>query len=66
MMTTDLIEIDMTVVKKIIEGISKPLTYICNLSFQTGTFPHKIKMVKVIMLYKTGSRHHFTKHRPVS
>ena len=36
-------EIDMKVVKKVIEGISEPLTYICILSFQTGLFSNKHK-----------------------
>ena len=34
--STDLNDIDMSLVKLVIEGISKPLTHICNLSFQTG------------------------------
>lgn len=34
--STDCNEIDMKTVKKVIEGLSKLLTYICNLSFQTG------------------------------
>lgn len=33
-------DIDMIVV---IEAIIKPLTYICNLSFQTGRFPDRMK-----------------------
>ena len=56
----------MKVVKKVIEGISEPLTYICNLSFQTGKFPNNMKIAKVVPLYKTGDRHHFTNYRPVS
>ncbi len=38
----------MTVIKRVIEGISKPLTYICNLSFKTGIFPNKMKIAKVL------------------
>lgn len=52
-------------VKHVIDGIVKPLTYICNLSFQTGTFPIKMKIAKVIPLYKTEDKHHFTNYRPV-
>ena len=62
--STDLNDLDMTLVKKVIEGISKPLTFICSLSFQTGTFPNKT--AKVIPLYKTGNKHDFTNYRPVS
>lgn len=47
--------IDMKTVKKVIEGISEePLTYICNLSFQFGKFPNKMKIAKVVPLHKTG------------
>lgn len=46
--------------------ISKPLTFIRNLSFQTGKFPNKIKIAKVVPLYKSGDTHHFTNYRPVS
>ena len=56
----------MSLVKLVIEGISKPLTHICNLSFQTGSFPNQMKIAKVIPLYKNGSKHLFTNYRPVS
>lgn len=59
-------DINMKTVKKVIEGISEPLTYIYNLSFQTGKFPNKMKIAKVVPLYKTGDRHHLTNYRPVS
>lgn len=65
-MSTDCDSIDMTIVKKVIEAIVQPLTYICNLSFKTGNFPKEIKTAKVIPLYKTGDRHQFTNYRPVS
>lgn len=46
--------------------ILKPFPYICNLSFQTGLFPDRMKIAKVIPLYKSGNKHHFTNYRPVS
>ncbi len=64
--STDCDDTDMTAVKRVIEGISKALTYICNLSFQTGTFPNKMKIAKIISLYKSGNKHQFTYYRPVS
>lgn len=64
--STDFNDIDMSLVKLVIEGISKPLTHICNLSFKTGAFPNQMKIAKVIPLYKNGSKHHFTNYRPVS
>lgn len=64
--STDCNEIDMKIVKNVIEEISKPLTYIFNLSFQTGQFPTKMKTAKVIPLFKSGDKHLFTNYRPVS
>uniref|UniRef100_A0A672HNL4 Reverse transcriptase domain-containing protein n=1 Tax=Salarias fasciatus TaxID=181472 RepID=A0A672HNL4_SALFA len=58
--------IDMMVIKKVIIAIADPLTYICNLSFKSGTFPCKMKTAKVIPLYKAGDKHLFTNYRPVS
>ena len=59
-------DIDIKTVKRVITGISKPLAHICNLSFQTGQFPNKMKTAKVIPMYKTGNKHHFTNYRPIS
>lgn len=50
----------MTIIKQVIEGISKPLAYIWNLSFQRGTFSDQMKAAKVIPFYKTGNKHNFT------
>ena len=64
--STDCDGIHMKIIKWVIEGISKPLTYIFNLSFQTGIFPDKMKMAKVIPLFKTGNKHHINNYKPVS
>ncbi len=56
----------MSLVKKIIDGIIEPLKHVCNLSFTMGRFPDKIKVAKVIPLYKDGDKHHFSNYRPVS
>uniref|UniRef100_A0A8C8DB19 Reverse transcriptase domain-containing protein n=1 Tax=Oryzias sinensis TaxID=183150 RepID=A0A8C8DB19_9TELE len=58
--------ITLTLLKEVIEGILKPLVFICNLSFQSGSFPNSMKLAKVIPLYKTGNKHHFTNYRPIS
>ena len=57
---------DMALVKNIIEYVAKPLTYICNQSLKTGIFPDKMKIAKVIPIYKTGDKHVMTNYRPVS
>lgn len=58
--------IDMTLVKQVIDTIVDPLTYICNLSLKSGCFPTKMKLAKVIPLYKSGEKNLFTNYRPVS
>ena len=64
--STDCGGIDMCTVKRVIKEIVQPLTYICNLSFSTGIFPVKMKMVKVIPLFKSGADDNFSNYRPVS
>lgn len=64
--STDCYDIDMKTVNRVIVGISKPLTYIFNLSFRTGQFPNKMKLAKITPLSKTGDHHHFTNDRPIS
>lgn len=55
--STDCDDLDMILVKDIIESVIVPFTYICNLSFSTGTFPNSMKTAKVIPLYKNGDKH---------
>uniref|UniRef100_A0A3Q3QIR5 Reverse transcriptase domain-containing protein n=1 Tax=Monopterus albus TaxID=43700 RepID=A0A3Q3QIR5_MONAL len=64
--STDSDGINMTIIKSVIEGCSRPLTYIFNLSFQKGKFPNCMKTAKVIPLYKCGDRHNITNYRPIS
>ncbi len=64
--STDCDDIDMVILKKVITCIAKPLSYIYNLLFQSGTFLHKMKIAKVVPLFKTGNKHLFTNYRPFS
>ena len=65
-LSTDCNDIDMTLLKKVIDNIVYPLTYICNKSFTEGTFPDDMKTARVIPLFKTGEKNVFTNYRPVS
>ena len=56
----------MIILKKTIDRIIKPLCHILNLSFSTGTFPNRMKVAKVIPLFKDGDKNSFTNYRPVS
>lgn len=56
----------MVIVKKVITEIVKPLSYIYNLSFQSGIFPKDMNIAKVVPLYKKGEKYYFNNYRPVS
>lgn len=64
--STDWNGVDMYIVKEVISAIVVPLTYICNLSFQVGYFPDKMKIAKVIPLFKAGDKKLYTNYRPVA
>ena len=46
----------MVIVKKVISNIVVSFTHICNKSFSSGVFPCKMKVAKVIALYKAGEK----------
>ncbi len=48
----DFNDIDMKIVKKVIHGISKPLTHIFNLSLKNGQFPNNMKLLKSFLYSK--------------
>ena len=46
--------------------LTKPLTFIINLSLETGVVPSEWKVAKVIPLYKSGSQAEIDNYRPIS
>ena len=56
----------MFAVKDSIDLISEPLTHIINLSISTGVVPDKMKIARVIPLFKSGDHGHFQNYRPIS
>ena len=54
------------VLKQIIHAIVKPLVYIFNISLSTGTFPSKLKIAKIIPVFKKDDRHSLKNYRPIS
>ena len=57
---------NMSMITTIINEIVKPLTHICNVTFQTGVFPNQMKIAKVIPVFKAGDKCVFTNYRPIS
>ena len=58
--------IDPYVVQKIIPQIANQLAHIFNKSLQTGIVPDKLKIAKVIPLYKNDNPELFKNYRPIS
>ena len=58
--------ISMGTIKQCINCIISPLTSIFNLSITTGALPDKMKIARVIPLYKSGAHNVFTNYRLVS
>ena len=54
------------IIKKVSNEIIKPLTMIFNLSLSTGLFPDKLKIAKVIPIFKKDDPTVFSNYRPVS
>ena len=63
---TGLDGISINVLKLAAPEIVSSITYICNLSFKTATFPAKWKEAKVTPLHTGGSRHDCSNYRPIS
>ena len=48
------------------EALAGPLTHLINLSFKHSTFPKRLKIAKVIPLFKSGPRKNLDNYRPIS
>ena len=58
--------INAKVLKSTYNAISEPLVHIVNLSLSQGLFPNKLKLARVIPLYKNDNAMFVTNYRPVS
>ena len=59
-------DIDMKVVKKIIDNICHPLSVVLNKCLNNGVFPDKLKIARVIPVFKSGSQEVLSNYRPIS
>ena len=64
--STDYDQISSDLLKRINEYIHKPLTYIVNKSLSSGIFPNKLKIAKVIPIFKKDDAHLCNNYRPIS
>ena len=54
----------MHIVAKVISVISKPFAHICNVSFKTGVFRCRMKIAKLIPIFKSGAKMDIGNDRP--
>jgi exonuclease III len=59
-------DIPITVIKRVLPTIIKPLTHIINSSLISGQFPKKLKIAKVIPIFKKGNMKDPACYRPVA
>ncbi len=52
-------------IKDTIDAIALPLTHIINLSFTSGIVPQKMKIAKIIPIFKSGKHTLFNNYRPI-
>jgi Reverse transcriptase (RNA-dependent DNA polymerase) len=64
--TLDLNCISMNLVKKTINCISRPILHIFNCSLTTGIVPAKMKIAKVVPIFKSGDSSDVNNYRPIS
>ena len=57
---------NISLLKASINSIAKPLTCIINQSLKTGRFPSKLKVAKIIPIFKKENEHDFNNYRPIS
>ena len=58
--------IPIRLLKKIINYIAEPLTYIINKSFTLGTFPDQLKIARVTPIFKKGEHTNPSNYRTIS
>jgi hypothetical protein len=58
--------ISASIFKAILPEILTPLTALFDKSLETGVFPDKLKIAKIIPIHKTGDKSKVSNYRPIS
>ena len=64
--SSDFEDISMGTVSKVVSVICKPLARYCKFSFRTGVFLSRMKIAKVIQMFKSGTKTDVTNYRSTS
>ena len=59
-------QIPISVIKSVSKSISSPLASLINHSVANGIFPDRLKVAKVIPIYKSGDKSQISNYRPIS
>jgi len=54
------------ILRTTVGSIAEPLSRLINCSLSTGFFPPKLKICKMIPVFKDGDKHSFSNYRPIS
>ena len=55
-----------SIAKQCLKHYIKPLTYLINSLFESGTFPEELKLDKVIPIFLNGDKQDISNYRPIS
>ena len=58
--------VNVNVIKASIDLFASPLSQTCNISFSTGIVPDKLRISKVIPMFRNEDSTNFTNCRPIS
>ena len=64
--TTSCDNLSTFIILKTIDEIAIPITHIINQSLASGLVPDKLKISKIIPIFKSGNNKHFNNYRPIS
>lgn len=64
--TKDCYDIDVETLKFIISSIAQPLEYIFNCCIGEGVFPERLKISKIVPIFKKGSHDNVSNYRPIA
>ena len=56
----------MDIIRSSIDLIAEPLSFVINLSLSQGIFPTKLKLAKILPIFKSEDPHLFVNYRPIS